>query len=335
MMQVWNWITAPLTTFKGRVVIGLLVLTGIVSGIINLTAGTADWAGAAQTLLALGFVISAALILSPEGGRLRLLAISAPALGAVILGLTVLPNQLLLLTGLAVGWVLAGSLIFRQQTPREITLAIRHMRKGEYKTAFDHIDALIKRDRDNPEHYRLRAMILRLDNKPDRARRDYDKMLTLAPAGANGDAIRAEAYDGLSETLLSMDRLTEAAQAAQAAHDLYPQNWVPLYTLGLIYDRAKQPQQAKDVLEQALALKIPDQRQRLLAYFYLVRAYRRLNDLTNAQRYAKYMEDMWAALNGLEKLLKESQSAPLSAVLAVDVQTARALMVEDIAIGDL
>jgi hypothetical protein len=128
-----------------RALIILLALTGLFSLILN--AVQAEWITTVQTLLVAVFLVGAVVII---GGRLswetrlRWLAIAAPAVGALILGLTVLPHLLLPLVGAAVGWVVAGALLFRPRVPREFQLAIRHMRKGSYDDAVKAITELIK-----------------------------------------------------------------------------------------------------------------------------------------------------------------------------------------------
>lgn len=324
-----------LNTPRGRLSVALLIITGMISLTLGTFFPNALWTFPVTILLVLTFVIGTVLIYTPEGGRLRTLVISAPAIGAVILGLTVLPQFVLALSGAGVGWIVAGFLLFRKQTPREVMQAIRQMRKGNYEQALEAIDVMIKRDKDDPEHYRLRAMIFRLDGRLDRAKRDYDTILKLAGNGANGDAVRAEAYDGLSEVHLQAGRFEHALEAALAAHRLFPENWVPLYNLGLINDRLKDADAAIGYLNQALVKRIPDVRQRLLAHFYLVRAYARLKNHDEANAHLELMKTLWSGLEGLEKLLSDEQSAPLSAVLADDVATARALMTGDMRVSGL
>ncbi len=329
----------PLASFfaspRARAVTALLIVTGVSASVIAVVGRDAQWVTPVQTLLLLVFGVGTLLIYTPSHEYPRALALAAPAVGAVILGLTVLSQYFVLTLGAAAGWLIAGLLLFRPQTPRDVTLAIRKMRKGEYKEAVEHIDEMIKRDKDNPEHYRLRAMILRLDGHLGRARRDYEAMLKLAPEGDAGDAFRAEAYDGLAEVHVQAGRFGDADAAAQQAHALYPDNWVPLYNLGLINDRLNRPDKVQEHLTRALELRIPDDRQRLLAYLYLARAHARSGDPSGAAAQADKMMSMWKGLEGLQKLVGDEQGAPLAAVIADDVETARALMVEDITAQDL
>lgn len=329
VQTILKTLTAPLTHPRGRWVAALLIVTGFASIVVGQAAPDALWTFPVTVMLLVVFVVGSAFILADEDGRLRVAAASAPSTGAILLGLTVLPQHFWLLFGLAVGWFVAAMMLFRQQTPREVMRAIRMMRKGNYTDATQEMDTLIKRDKDNPEHYRLRAMIFRLDNKPDRAKRDYEKILALAPEGSAGDAIRAEAYDGLSEVYLQTRRYEQSNEMAQAAHALYPDNWVPLYNLCMIHDRMGKPTETLNYGMQALKLGIPDVRQRLLAHFYLARAYRRQGDLTHANAEIAKMKNLWSGMEGLQKLLSAEQSAPLNEILRADVELARDIMLDE------
>lgn len=332
---MFNVIEHLFSTARGRLSVGLLIFTGAISIVIGVFAADAEWAFPVTVLLSLAFVVGVSTIYAPEGGRLRALALAAPAVGAVILGLTVLQDYLLALSGAAVGWIVAGLFLFRRQTPPEVMQAIKHMRKGRYPEALEQLDTIIKRDRENPEHYRLRAMVFRLDARLDRARRDYETMLKLIHNDPQADSIRAEAYDGLAEVHLQSGRFNEARTAATQAHELFPDNWVPLYNLGLICDRLEDAPAAIDHLTQALDRRIPDPRQKLLAHFYLARAHMRLNQEPEAAVHVAQMKTLWRGLEGLEKLIADEQSASLSAVIADDVAAARALMTGEAQVSTL
>ncbi|MEM6530327.1 MAG: hypothetical protein AAF653_18650, partial [Chloroflexota bacterium] len=93
---------------RARQVIGLLIATGLVSAVLGFAARGAEWLPAAQTGLLLVFLLGAVLIIVSPGQRPRVLAISAPAIGAVVLGLTVLSEFFLVTVGAAAGWLVAG-----------------------------------------------------------------------------------------------------------------------------------------------------------------------------------------------------------------------------------
>ncbi len=318
-----------LQSTRGRWALISLIVSGLVSVALGLLFPTAEWGLPVQILLVLSFVLFVVLLYVPPDARLRILAGGIPALGAVLLGMVVLPQWLGLFIGLAVGWMVAAWFLFRQQTPRELTRAIRAMRKGDYDNAIAEMDTLIRIEKTNPEHYRLRAIIFSLASKHDRAKRDYEKMLALAESTHNTN-LQIEAWNGLSEINLQARHYEAAYEAAQRAHQLYPENWIPLYNLGLIGDRLARSQAVIDHLQQALKVGITDVRQRLLSFLYLARAYNRTGDVEHARLTVKRMENLWSALENLEKLLKDEQSAPLAAIIADDVKTARALMIDEL-----
>ena len=314
---------------RGRWVLISLIVSGLVSLALGVLFPTVEWGLAVQILLVMSFVLFVAFLYVPEDARLRILAGGIPAVGAILLGLTVLPQWLGLLIGLGLGWMVAAWFLFRQQTPRELTRAIRAMRKGDYERAISEIDTLIRIDKTNAEHYRLRAIIFSLASKHDRAKRDYEKMLSLAESTQNMN-LQIEAWNGLSEINLQARHYESAYEAAQHAHQLYPESWIPLYNLGLIGDRLARSEAVIVHLQQALSLGIADVRQRVLSFLYLARAYNRMGDVENARLTIKRMENLWGGLEGLEKLLKDDQSAPLSAIIGNDVKTVRALMIDEL-----
>jgi Tfp pilus assembly protein PilF len=333
--QIFGLLTRPLRTERGRVVVGLLVVTGLVSITIGRVFGSAAWAFPAQVILVLVFITGAGFVYTPPEGRFRLVAALAPGVGAVLLGLFLLSDWLLILSGAGLGWFVAALFLFREQTPPEVMRSIRKMRRGEYKEAITEIDEVIKRDRDNPEHYRLRAMIFRLDGRLDRSKKDYEKMLSLAPEGQGGDGLRAEAYDGLAEVHVQAGRFEAAHETAMKAHELYPDNWVPLYNLGLINDRLEDSEAVVKYLTRAFEVKISDGRQRLLAHLYLARAHKRLGDMDAAKAEVETFSAMWKSLEQLEKLVSGEQSGPLAAVIAGDIKTAQGLMIDELDVTDL
>jgi tetratricopeptide (TPR) repeat protein len=300
----------------------LIALTGLASLILNVIADQFEWVRPVQTLLALSVIIGVLVIvggrLAPEDRR-RWAALLMPALGALILGLTVLPHLLLPLTGAAVGWIVAGLFLFRSRAPMEYQKAIRHLRKNEYDEAVKAMDTLIKAEPDDPNHYRFRAELLRLWGKLDRARRDYVRMTELDPTSA-------VAYNGLAEVSLQAGDYEGALEAGQKAAELAQDEWVALYNLGMIEDRLKDSSGAIEHLQKALALKVPDGRHRLLIYLYLARAYVRNADIAHAEEQLKAMKQNRSGLEEWQKILENEQAATLRVVLGADVQTAQDLM---------
>ncbi|HLU12092.1 MAG TPA: tetratricopeptide repeat protein [Oceanobacillus sp.] len=305
-----------------RSIFFLIALTGLASLILNAVVDEYDWVRPVQTLLALAAVVGVLVII---GGRLepedrgRLAALLLPALGAITLGLTILPHLLLPLAGAAAGWIVAGLLLFRSRAPMEYQKAIRHLRKNEYEAAVKTMDGLIKAQPDDPNHYRFRAELLRLWGKLDRARRDYIRMTELDPNSAVG-------YNGLAEVSLQEGNHERAHEAAVRAAELAPDDWVALYNLGMIEDRLKQNAQAIEHLQQALELKVPDVRHRLLIHLYLARAYARTGEMERASEQLAAIKKHRSGLEEWQKILENEQAATLRSVLGSDVQAAQELV---------
>lgn len=300
----------------------LIALTGLVSLVLNVVIDEYDWVRPVQTLLALVAIVGSLIIV---GGRMeaedraRWAAIILPAVGAVLLGLLVVPNLLLPLSGAAAGWIIAGLFLFRSRSPMEYQKAIRYLRKNEYEDAVRVMDGLIKSEPDDANHYRFRAELLRLWGKLDRARRDYSRIIELEPDSA-------VAYNGLAEVSLQSGDYERALEAAFKAAELAPEEWVALYNLGMIEDRLEHSAEAITHLEKALSLTVPDVRHRLLIHLYLARAYARSGNLTSAEEQLKSMKKHHSGLEEWQKILENDQATTLRAVLGADVQTAQDLV---------
>lgn len=315
-----------LTLFLGparlRALFFLLAGTGLASLILNVIVDEYDWVRPVQTLLALAFVVGAAIIvlgrLDPED-RGRWLALLLPAVGAIVLGLTVLPQYLLPLTGAALGWIVAGLFLFRTRTPMEYQKAVKLLRKNDYPEAVKVMDDLIRTEPDESNHYRFRAELLRLWGKLDRARRDYQRMTELDPQSA-------VAFNGLAEVELQSGHYTQALDAAQTANTLAPGEWVALYNLGMIEDRLGLSGDVIEHLQAALALKVPDARHRLLMHFYLARAHARLGNADGAAGALAALKKERSGLEEWQTILASDQAATLRAVLGADVALAQALV---------
>lgn len=304
----------------------LLASTGLSSLILSaMDTGGAAWLSGAQTLLALIFAVGATGIvisaLEPYE-RGRWLGILAPSFGMVLLTLTVLPQLSGLLLGGAVGWALAGAFIFRPRAPMQYQAAIKHLRKNEYEAAVRAMDALIREESRQPNHYRFRAEVLRIWGKLALARRDYKKMAELAP----DDGVAAVAYNGLAEVYLQEGNYTEARKAALQAYGLAPGEWVAAYNLGMIEDRLGEAEAAVGHLREALAAKVPDARHRLLIYVYLMRAHLRLGQPDAALALLPELKQQRAGLKEWRTIMSSDQAHTLRAVIAADVDTAEALL---------
>ena len=309
----------------------LLAATGLISLLLNVFVRQYDWVQPAQSALALAFVAGVVVIV---GGRLdpaergRWLAIFVPALGLFLLGLLFLPQYLLPLIGAAVGWVVAGAFLFRGRLPMEYQRAVKALRKSEYAEAVKIMDGVIKDEPKNAQHYRFRAEILRVWGKLDRARRDYTTMTELEPDSA-------VAFNGLAEVNLQFGDFPRALDAAKRAYALAPEEWVALYNLGMIEDRLGQSADVIEHLQQALKLRVPDVRHRLLMYFYLARAYARLGDQPSAQAQVAALRKQRSGLKEWQSILKNEQAATLRAVIGPDVDAAEALADGSLELGAL
>lgn len=299
----------------------LLAATGFASLVLNVFVKEYDWVRPAQSALVLAFVIGIIVIV---GGRLdsaergRWIAILLPSLGLFLLGLLFVPQFLLPLTGAAIGWVVAGAFLFRGRLPMEYQRAVKALRKNEYAEAVKIMDGVIKDEPKKAQHYRFRAEVLRVWGKLDRARRDYTTMTELEPDSA-------VAFNGLAEVNLQYGDYPRALDAAKRAYALAPGEWVALYNLGMIEDRLGQSADVVEHLQQALKLRVPDVRHRLLMYFYLARAYSRLGDQAAAQAQVAALKKQRSGLKEWQSILKNEQAATLRVVIGPDVDAAEAL----------
>ena len=302
-----------------RAIFLLIATTGLGSLVLNAFSG--DWVTPTQTLLlavaSIGTIIIVVGKMEPED-RGRWLALLLPAFGAVLLGLTVLPQYILALTGAGLGWIVAGLFFFRSRGPMEYQQAVKHLRKSEFAEAVKVMDILIKQQPRDPNHYRFRAELLRVWGRLDRAKRDYQKMVELEPKSA-------VAYNGLAEVLLQAGDYEAARTAGLRAAELAPGEWVALYNLGMIEDRMALSKEAIEHVNAALALKVPDARHRLLMYLYLARANARLGDIVGAQAAANEVRKHKNGLEEWQKILQSEQAETLRDALGEDVAAAAEL----------
>lgn len=301
----------------------LLAVTGLLSLILNgVNAEENPWLIPVQTILAVVALVGAAVII---GGKLepyeraRWAAILLPAVVAFVLAATVFQPISLLLVGGGFGWIVAGLLLFRSKAPMEYKQAVRHLRKNEYAEAVKMMDTVIKNDPDDPNHYRFRAEILRVWGKLDRAKRDYLKMTELVPDSA-------VAFNGLAEVNLQAGDYAAALTAGRKAAELAPDEWVALYNLGMIEDRLRQSHDAIEHLNQALNLRVPDARHRLLIHLYLARAYARTGDAAAANEQAAALKKLSGGLDEWQKILASDQAETLRAAIGSDVTAAQAIV---------
>ncbi|MEO1287054.1 MAG: tetratricopeptide repeat protein [Chloroflexota bacterium] len=308
--------------------IGMLIVTGIGSLIIQFTG--AEGAVITQNALAGAFLVGTILIIGSRmdtAQRGRSAAILVPSFGLILLGVIFLPQYLWLFIGAAFGWGVIGLLIFGdERTPMQYREAIKAMRDKDYKKAVDTMDALIKQEGDDPNHYRFRAELLRLWSKLGRARRDYQTMLEKS----QNDEDRAVAYNGMAEVDLQAGKYQEALESAQSAYDLAPDEWVASYNLGMIADRLGDSELALNSLNKAMDAQIPDSRHRLLVYLWQLRAYTRLNQSEQAETVLANLKEERKGLKEWQKILPDEQAKVLRDVLEADVKLAEQLINGDV-----
>lgn len=316
---------------RTRALFLLLAGTGLGNLLMNVIVQDNPWARDVQTILVFVFLIGTTVIilsaLDPfERGRW--IGIIAPVIGALLLAASFFPNALPIVLGAGFGWIVAGIFLFRPRTPEEYKQAVRALRKSDYAEAVKYMDALIKADPKNPHHYRFRAEVLRIWGKLPLAKRDYKKMTEIAPD-------MAVAWNGLAEILLQMGDYQAAYQAALRAYQLAPDEWVAAYNLGAIEDRLKRPHDVLEHLRHALNQKIPDARHRLLAHFYMARAYARLDDVVSAQESVKKIQNLYGAIHEWRTLMKSEQAQTLREFIEADINTLTALANGDLTIQEL
>jgi tetratricopeptide (TPR) repeat protein len=300
----------------------LLAVTGLSSVILTIFIDQYDWVRPAQTALALVFVTGAVVIV---GGRLspyergRWAGILLPAFGAVVLGVLLLPHLLLVMLGLAVGWVLAAMFLFKPRAPMQYREAVKYLRRNEYAAAVRTMDGLIKDEPHEANHYRFRAEVLRVWGKLDRARRDYEQMVEIAPDSP-------VAHNGLAEVLLQVGNYPAARKAAAKAYELAPGEWVAAYNLGMIEDRMAESGSVVEHLTQALTARVPDARHRVLIHFYLARAHARLGDLEAASAAIEALKKERAGVQEWRMILESDQAETLRKVILVDIEAVEALI---------
>lgn len=321
MIRLWR----RFSEFLGPGRLTALFLTWAVTGLFSLVLNVvdADWVVGVQTLLLLVFAgVSAGIIFSALDpfDRGRWIGILTPSFALVVLGTTVFRDQAALFMGLAFGWIVAAQFIFNPRGSMAYQKAVRAMRKSDYETATKELDQLVRQEPKNPGHYRFRGEIHRLAGKLAAAKRDYKRLIDLggedAPVG----------YNLLAEVHLQAGEYDEALAAGKRALALAPDQWVPVYNLGMIEDRLHLPRETLEHLDRAIELGVPDSRHRLLIHLYRARAWVRLHDETQARAAVDALRSERRALQEWNKLLKAPQAETLRAVLGADVEAAAALI---------
>jgi hypothetical protein len=303
--------------------IGVIVVTGTISILLEVFASQTAWSTPLQTILAIAAAIVCTAIivgrLSPSL-RLQAIAIAAPALGLIVLGMLFFPDLLALFIGGALGWIVAGTLVFRNsRAPVQYRQAIRALRRNDLEQAITLMSMLIKEEPDVLEHYRFRADLLRLARRFSRAEKDYTRMTALAPQDPVG-------YNGLAEIALHQGNLEEALQQGLKAHELSDGQWVTAYNLGMVYDRMKNAPDALRVLDEAWNARVPESRHRLLIQLYRARAFARLGDAQGAADALGLLRKEQAGLRDWRSILEAPAADSLRDIIVADVDRAERLV---------
>lgn len=306
-----------------RAFAALLAITGLASLALTLVDSQSPLATAIQSGLLIGFLLGASyLILSrlPASERKRWLAIILPSTLGIIVGSLLLPHLTGLFLGAGIGWIVAGIFIFRDlRGPKNYRSAVKAMRRGEYSAAIKFVTAEIREHPARPEHYRFRAELHRLAGDLKSARRDYQRMCELDKESALG-------FNGLAEVELQAGQLESARRAALKAYALAPDEWVAAYNLGMIEERLGADDAARERLNAALSLDIPDSRHRLLAHLYLWRAHQRLKEHESAREALDALKREKTGLEEWQVIMSADEAQALRDVLRDDVDEARRLI---------
>jgi tetratricopeptide (TPR) repeat protein len=322
--------TRWLGPFRVRILIGTLVISGLISLLLNIFARNAAWSITAQTVLVLVFLLIVTLTVSSRlhaRNQQKMSITLLPALGLAALGI-VLPQFLPLLLGGALGWLFISQIFVRDRLRMEYKTAIKHMRNKEYKQAIRVMTDLINSDKDNPDHYLFRAQINRLASKLDAAEHDYRRVINLAPLAANG-------YNGLSEVYFQMGKYDLARENAAEAYRLEPDYWVAPYNLGMVEDRLEQSEAVIEHMQTVLNQGLPDSRHRLLTYLWLARAYYRLGNNEGAEQSLTSLRKEAKGLKEWQTILDDEQGKIIRRILEEDIQLAEKAMNKNLHASDL
>jgi tetratricopeptide (TPR) repeat protein len=313
---------------RWRGLIGLLIMTGLASALLQTVFGGEGWVLTAQTLLLVAFLLGAffliASAMTPQG-RARSRFITLPAIGA--LGLAgLLPNLGMVFLGVAAGWLIGAPLLLRNTDKREYKQAIRAMRKQDYGQAIAYMSELIKREPNEAAHYIFRAQLHRLNDDLRRAKFDYEKAVALEPTSSQG-------ANGLAEVNLQKGELDEARKWAEIAFQHASEDWVAAYNLGMIAERQGDLSAATSALEKAWALDIPESRHRVLTLLWQARLAYRQGEQDRAQSYVARMGKEKRGLKEWDTILASPEAKNLRGLLINEVRTAQ-MLVKGMALDD-
>ncbi len=307
--------------FFPRSLLLLWAFTGLFSLVLNATTpseATRAWQNLALLLGVLGTLAWALRALGLRSARELILAL-APALGAVLLGLFVLPAGLLPLLGAALGWLVVVALWLRGQVPAEQRAAIRLWRRGKLAAAVSLLDERIRAHHDEVSSRLLRARILLAWGKAAQAARAAEWVCARQTTDA-------AAHNFLAEARLQAGELAAARRAAERASALAPSDWVAAYNLGMIAERQEDAVTTIAELRRALGLRMRERRHRALAWLWLARAWCRQGESAAAEESLAALRAESSAIHEWAQLLRAEAAAPLRALVAADVALAERLL---------
>ena len=191
--------------------------------------------------------------------------------------------------------------------------------KNDYQTAVDHMNTLIKREPEAPQHYTFRAQLHRLRGDLRRAQTDYERVIKLAPDSASGP-------NGLAEIYLQKGDLDKARRWAEDAYQKAPEDWVAVVNLGMIAERQRDDDAALRYINEALKLKMDGSRHRLLAKFWLAKIHYRNDNKDQSAKLAAELASEKRGLNEWQTILESEEAASIRNTLQDDIRMAQALV---------
>lgn len=241
-----------------------------------------------------------------------------PALALLALA-TYAPRWAMFFAGGALAWLLATALVWRGRSQISVRAAVRHLRRNEIAQAIAVMDALVRAEPDQAEHYRFRAELYRLSGHLDNAEGDYQRVVHILPD-------RVDGYLGLAEVAIQRGEYERALAHARQAAKGAPRDWRVAYTLTLIADRLSDAKAALEYAQAALGAGLNDRRFVLLLHLWRARSYARLGDLAAAQSAIQDLRSQRQGLREWQTVLASPQGACLRAIAGDDVRQAQALI---------
>lgn len=263
------------------------------------------------------------MTMRPVADRLRLVLVLGPVVLLLAVAVAV-PRWAMCFGGGALAWALVAWLLGRGRAQMGYRTVVRHLRHDNMAQAIAAMDALIRAEPEQAEHYRFRAELHRLAGDLRAAERDYQQVLARAPGSPDG-------HLGLAEVAVQRGDYRRAQEHAAQASLCAPDDWRVSYTRALIADRLGDSSAALEYARAALSTGLTDRRLVMLVHLWRARNWARLGD-RDAARAA--LQDMRKAASGLRdwrRLLANPQAASLQTMVADDLRQIEALLDEQTA----